>query len=554
MNKTSPWAQRAWITLLPCLIASAGFSAEEDANVPSKNAWLTDSVYPTSHHNPAQTDTSTIAGPLLSQTLNTGDVKTIPVTFVSNPTVKHIGTDRIVFVSSVNGIAKVLATGEAFDLISFLPFPGFEDVSREASSTGIAALVKKVDEARRAHDDAAILALSEEMDDLGFNFKTVANGVYNMIDKDHNHYSVYGGVNVLKSTDDGRVDTPLRVVKTVDVTDVLPADVASGITRILGVGMTYDGNIAIAAPGIVALLDRDLNMMGYVTFPGELVDNSIAIDESGIYLVSSENMYKVVWTGKKLSFDEADGGWVSPYDTMDGAKALALGALSRGSGTTPTLMGFGDDEDKLVLIADADENGTKLVAFWRDKIPADFEQKPGTKSRRIADQIRIDVSYLTIEPSPVVMGYGTVLLNGTLPEPSPTRGDIFGNAMTAGVTRIAPRGIQKFNWNPVENKFEKSWTNLTVDNTDVMVPHVSAKTRVLYAANKVGLRYEYVGLDWETGELKGRWTFPTDSALYNTWGGIGYFLEDGDLITGGFFAAKRVNFENPLSAKETGGK
>jgi hypothetical protein len=50
-----------------------------------------------------------------------------------------------------------------------------------------------------------------------------------------------------------------------------------------------------------------------------------------------------------------------------------------------------------VLISDADRNGTNLVGFWRDEIPEDFKQKPGTKSRRIADQIRIDISKLTIE-------------------------------------------------------------------------------------------------------------------------------------------------------------
>ena len=44
-----------------------------------------------------------------------------------------------------------------------------------------------------------------------------------------------------------------------------------------------------------------------------------------------------------------------------------MGALSRGSGTTPTLLGFGDDEHKLVLISDADRNGTNLVGFWRDE-------------------------------------------------------------------------------------------------------------------------------------------------------------------------------------------
>ena len=48
---------------------------------------------------------------------------------------------------------------------------------------------------------------------------------------------------------------------------------------------------------------------------------------------------------------------------MDPEKAMALRAISRGSRTTPTLMGFGDDPDKLIVIADAAEAGTNLVAF-----------------------------------------------------------------------------------------------------------------------------------------------------------------------------------------------
>lgn len=59
---------------------------------------------------------------------------------------------------------------------------------------------------------------------------------------------------------------------------------------------------------------------------------------------------------------------------VDGVAVLAA-QISRGSGTTPTLMGFGDDPDKFVVIADGAEGGTNLVAFWRDDIPEDFEQK-----------------------------------------------------------------------------------------------------------------------------------------------------------------------------------
>jgi len=45
-----------------------------------------------------------------------------------------------------------------------------------------------------------------------------------------------------------------------------------------------------------------------------------------------------------------------------------------------------------VVIADGDREGTNVVAFWRDKIPEGFTQKPGTKSRRIAGQIRTQIS------------------------------------------------------------------------------------------------------------------------------------------------------------------
>jgi hypothetical protein len=66
--------------------------------------------------------------------------------------------------------------------------------------------------------------------------------------------------------------------------------------------------------------------------------------------------------------------------------AMDLGAASHGSGTTPSLMSFGEDEDKLVVISDGNPDGAQLVAFWRDEVPLDFRQKPGTKSRRIASK------------------------------------------------------------------------------------------------------------------------------------------------------------------------
>ncbi|EKS42252.1 hypothetical protein [Afipia broomeae] len=53
--------------------------------------------------------------------------------------------------------------------------------------------------------------------------------------------------------------------------------------------------------------------------------------------------------------------------------------------------------------------------------------------------------------------------------------------------------------------------------------------------------YEYVGIDWTTGQTKARWVFPDDSRKWNACGGITSILEHGDMIVGGAFAIKRLN-------------
>ena len=509
-------------------------------NMPARNPWLTDSVYPTSHFNPGATDTVLHAGLAKGKKLTAGtDVKSVSNVMVSNPAVKRIGADTVGFASGTLGILKILLTGKALEAVTFTAYPGLEQTAGKADEKAVAALLAEVDAARRSKDDAKLLAAIGGMDRLGVNFETGINGVYNLFDRDGFHYCVYGGTKVLKTTDDNVVRGPVRVVKSVDVAAAMPAEAAKAVTRIIGLNMTYDGYIAAAAPGAVVVLDRDLNVKSYVTFSGEAVDNSIAIDErNGIYVVTSRRMLKVAWNGQKLSAEEKDGGWESGYEWTPDEKVLAAGSISRGSGTTPTLMGFGNDPHKLVVIADAAETGTNLVAFWRDEIPVDFRQKPGTKSHRIADQVRIEISQLTIEPSPNVLGYGVAVINGSYPQPVKTPG--FPNAFTAGVTRPAPLGIQKFEWNPQRRQFDKAWTNREVDNSDIMVPVVSAGTGLLYAAHKENGDYQYVGLDWMTGALRERWIFPDDSRLWNAFGGITTVLEDGDLLIGGAFGIKRV--------------
>ncbi|UGY11151.1 hypothetical protein [Phyllobacterium pellucidum] len=507
--------------------------------MPPRNPWLAESVYPTSHFNPGATDSVLFAGPVHGRKLKTEEVKTVPTVITSNPTLKKVGDQTIAFASGAVGVQKLRLTGKTMEAGNFVPYPGFEADAEMASNESIHAVLDKLDAASRARDESQIVAALATMGSMGLNIQTGINGVYNLFDKDGYHYCVFGGTKVLKSFDNNDPEADVRIVASKNLVEDLPADIAKSVSRIIGLAMTYDGYLAAAAPGAALILDRDLNVKSYVGFGDEAVDNSICIDDKGgVYVVTSKRMLRLAWTGEKLSTDTADGAWESPYESMDPKKAMALGAISRGSGTTPTLMGFGDDPDKLIVIADAAEAGTNLVAFWRDAIPDGFQQKPGTLSRRIADQIKIDISSLTIEPSPNVLGYGVAVINGSYPEPFPEPGP--PNQFTAGVTRKAPLGVQKFTWDPKEKKFEKAWVNMEVDNTDIMVPVVSAATNLIYCATKISGNYAYVGLDWTTGETKQTWHFPDDSRKWNALGGITTILEDGDLLIGGAFAIKRM--------------
>ena len=144
----------------------------------------------------------------------------------------------------------------------------------------------------------------------------------------------------------------------------------------------------------IVIVDRDLTKIidSYSLPEGQVLTNSIAVDErNGIYVASNsqqENgsglMQKIIWKNGQLSTDELDGAWKAPYDGGPNAPSIKMGT---GTGSTPTLMGFGDDEDKLVVITDGAKR-MKLIAFWRDEIPADAKELvPGNP--RIADAYEV---------------------------------------------------------------------------------------------------------------------------------------------------------------------
>jgi hypothetical protein len=115
------------------------------------------------------------------------------------------------------------------------------------------------------------------------------------------------------------------------------------------------------------------------------------------------------------------------------------------------------------------------------------------------------------------------------------------NALLSGLTRKPPMGVEKFEWNPRENHFERSWTNYQIDNSDIGVGVISVPSRMLYSVHRDAGKGVLVGIDWDTGIMKATWRMPTDSAIWGSYGNIISFAADGDMLAGGLFGIKRWN-------------
>jgi hypothetical protein len=271
--------------------------------------------------------------------------------------------------------------------------------------------------------------------------------------------------------------------------------------------------------------------MQYILLGDEAVDNGISVDDKGgIYCVTSKYMRKVVWDGKKLSDKEEDGAWKSEYDYVENPKAL-----SRGSGNTPSLMGFGPDDDKLVIVADAGAE-ISVIGFWRDEIPEDFKQQPGTKSRRIAGQLPLKIKVpATIEWSAHVYGNGVMMMASAWPDPVYDENNklaVFDTVLTAGVTREAPIGAEKWSWDRKTRKFKSDWV-AQVPLQWALHPVSAANNTVTLTPVEDGV-YSLLHLDWETGKELGKVVLG-DSPIFNTAGGFIMPINEDELYLTGVF-------------------
>lgn len=493
----SPWGARLRKAAAAVLLSLAGAPAQA-ANMPPKNPYLADSSYAMAHGDSAQQDSVAQAGPAgPSATLGPQQID-----------YRHLGPGHFgAAISGVyadgkrvywgNGIDRIVKLDhETFDLLQERRFPGGKLYTEQEAEAAIAAL--------EANNDG-FLALARAFRQM-LKYRDLAN-IYTVLDRDHNYYIGSRNGTITAYGDADPKDSRSAIVKLREMRLPPPA---TGF--VMGLNMTYDGwLLAVTEHGWVVLAKRDFSAVRTLRLRHSegaedkatgptgrgWIRNGPAIDaDGGIYIASQEHMHKVAWDGERLSNDPKDGAWTSPYGNSWG----------HGTGATPSLMGFGE-EDRFVVITDG-EPRMNLVLYWRDDIPDAWPGLPG-RDRRVAGVQPVtmgDASLTEIqsEQSVVVSGYGALVVNNeprNVPWYLPERAHGLLVGPLGSNPRHQPYGVQKFAWRPEAQAFEPAWVNRRISSPS-SVPIVSVAANLVYLIGARDGKFTLEALDWSTGESR----------------------------------------------------
>ena len=505
--------------LVACSDGSDTTISLDGAGTPPSNPYLADSIVPIPHGDSAQSDSVSLAGP-------TGPTLALEAEDLSY---QHLGPGHFgVAISPKYPDGRRVIWSNGGDRISKLDYDTLA-VLAEYTLPGKTLLDAATADAEIAQLDglqgeALALALQGVM--LAAKYLTGLAGVYYLLDVDNTLF-VGGPKSILayRDTDPSDPTSPIELAAEF----LLPSDVGGVF---VGANMTFDGHLVLpTSEGWLVVVKRDFSAYSAIQLPGaeaaaaynqaqlvsgkrpgtfEWVRNSVAVDADGsIYAASLDHMHKVIWDGETLSTDPAKGAWTDSYLNSTGA----------GTGATPTLMGFGDN-DRFVVITDG-EALMNVVLYWRDAIPAGWATVPGAPSNRIAGQLPADMddpslTAIQTEQSVVVGGYGALVVNNapaTIPAGFPAAGVRSLVGYSGANPLFAPSGIQKFSWNPDRQQFEQAWATNSISSVNA-VPQVSTGSNTVYTVGARNGDWTVEGIDWSTGESTFHWV--TGSNRYNT--------------------------------------
>lgn len=510
-------------------------------NPPPSNPFLADSVVPIGHFDPAQTDSVTIAGPTEAPGRDDLTYQHLgPAHFGIAISPEYPDGRRVIWSNGGDRISKL--DYDTLEVLAELPLPDKTLLSAKDADADIAKL-----------DGQEGIELADTAIAMATQYLLGLSGVYYLLDIDNTLF-VGGSESVIAYQD---VD-PGDPASSIEVRDEWVKPVEIGGTFV-GANLTFDGRIVlVTSEGWVVVVTRDfsdyeaIQLVGAEVAPAhnaemaaagsragaaDWVRNSIAVDaDGGIYVVSLDQMHKVIWDGAELSVDARDGAWNEPYRNGTGV----------GSGATPSLMGFGD-EDRFIVITDGEEL-MDVVLYWRDEVPADWEPVPDAPSARIAGSLPVTMGdaerdAIQTEQSVVVGGYGALVVNNepaSVPDGFPVLGSSVLVAYAGADPAFTPHGVQKFEWDPDARELGEAWVNVDVVSAN-SVPVVSTGSNLVYTVGVRDRGWTLEAIDWTTGESA--FHLVTGSSRYNSlFSGIS-LDEDGRILHTTTFGI--VRYERP---------
>jgi len=493
---------------------------------PPLNPALGAPTYAVTHFDSAQTDsfpyavadgTRTISGTLLLP-----PAPQVPAGPISLMTLAAADPDYMWGVSTT-GVSYISVANNHFAPVARRLFPGVTTATEDLLNGLLTDPIGTLADAQDIIGDLGIFGLSGGIP-----------GAYSVVDTDNLLYVNYGSNVYAFRFVPGLLGLLPRVeiARTLDATTFL--DPGESIT---GLVMTYDGKLVVIGTRSTSIVERSFaGTPKRVAFgTDESISNSAAVDEyNGIYVVSDKKMRKLVWTGSVLSESPADGAWISDYPTGDTFPT----AFGSGSGATPTLMGFGNDPDKLVVITDGFQR-MQLVAFWRDQIPAGH-------ANRIAGIIQVNCGLpagyqIQTDQSVAVNGYGAFVVNNVSAADGSTgsgSSPLVDN-LVRGTLLPSPVGVERFEWNPVTDSWSSTWARSDISSNS-MVPSISRPSSLVFTSGHYpGEGWVVTGLDWNTGQTRHR-TLMGQGLLGNGFYALLQFMPDGDLLFNSILGPTRV--------------
>jgi hypothetical protein len=466
------------------------------AELPPRNPFLADSVYPLGHGDSGQQDALPVPGPadpgpeFAPDEVQYSHVG--PAHFGAYTSSPYPDGRRVIWSNGLDRIVK--SDFETLEVLATYWVPDARRWSEEeadasiayfdASNEGFFAIWRAFREASKLRD---------------------LSSVYTVLDVDNTYY-VADKNGVITAFGDADPNDPASEIVVKGRTR-LPEGV-TGLT--VGMNMTFDGWLIVPTEhGYLVAISRDLAQHQVIRLRHSegaeekatkptghgWVRNGVAVDDAGgLYIASQEHMHKVVWDGEGLSTDPADGAWTARY----------LNEWGHGTGATPSLMGFGG-EDRFVVITDG-QPLMNVVLFWRDAIPDDWAALPQAPDRRTAGMLPADMgdpelAEIQSEQSVVVAGHGALVVNNVprnAPWYLPSQAGTLLISFLGSSPFYQPFGVQKFEWDPDSRSLRAAWVNREVSSPSC-VPIVSYPSQRVYLIGARGNRWTLEALEWSDG-------------------------------------------------------